>query len=84
VQSSAAYGLELGPDYLFQKAQGRCFVSVDEDDLELGLFLFVQNDRYLGHVLFAPSSSTTTVVVPVFRHSNSNGAARRWLDGENG
>jgi len=31
-----------------------------------------------------PPPSTTTVVVPVFRHSNSNGAARRWLDGENG
>jgi hypothetical protein len=29
-------------------------------------------------------TSTTTVVVPVFWHSNANGAARHSLDGENG
>jgi len=32
-QSPATCGLDLGPDYLFQKSQGLCFVSVNEDNL---------------------------------------------------
>lgn len=55
-QSFAAYRLDLCPNHFLQKTQRLWLIPVDEDELQLGLLLLVQDNRHFGHDPLTSSS----------------------------